>query len=177
MRGGFKHPPKTPTTSPAHSEQPAALQPRDTLCSHSQPIKLAMQNDGVQITHQPGSDVQANCQADSVKLALMFGPTTASPYVERHDIDRSYHDPKTALLCCAACNSRLSVVHADTAPEKRCGFQKVQRLRTSAPDVGRFVGAIRRAHPKHPSGEGRAWQVSHIAARLSRQSLYSSGHV
>lgn len=133
VRGDFKRALKTPTTSPAHSEQPVALQPRDALCSHLLPIALTMRNEGVQITHQPGRDIQANCQVDSVKLALMFGPTTASLYVERHDIDRSYHDPKTALLWRAVCDSRSRVVHADAATEITPWFPKSTTLAHLSP--------------------------------------------
>ena len=90
---------------------------RDALCVHLQPIERAMRGFGIHITQPQGRDPQAHCQIDGVELELVFGPTVAALYVERHDIDRSYLDPKTALLWCAACNSHLWVVHADAATE------------------------------------------------------------
>jgi hypothetical protein len=103
---------------PANDEQRAAPEPllnRDAICIHLQPIENAMRGFGINIAQQPGRDARANCQVDRVELGLVFSPTVSALYVERHEIDRSYLDPKTALFWCAACNSRLWVVHADAA--------------------------------------------------------------
>jgi hypothetical protein len=97
--------------------QPTQRLDRDVLCVHLQPIESAMRAFGINTSQSRGYGPQANCQIDRAALQREFGPTVAALYVERHDIDRSYLDPKTALLYCATCNSQLWVAHADAAIE------------------------------------------------------------
>jgi hypothetical protein len=120
-----------------HTPIPAASPPlsRDALCAHLQPIETAMRGFGISITQPAGQDSQAHCQIDRVELALVFGPTVAALYAERHDIDRSYLDPKTALFWCEACNSRLWVVHGDTATSQTPWFPENAIAARTAADL------------------------------------------
>jgi hypothetical protein len=94
----------------------------NAICIHLQPIEHAIRAVGIGISQPLGRDVQAYCLVDRVELSFAFGPTIAALYVERHDIDRSYLDPKTALFWCAACNARLWVVHAEAATQQTPWF-------------------------------------------------------
>ena len=127
VRGWRKRPTTTQNIHAASDQQPAAhksspLVNQDAICLHLQPIESVMRGFNINIAQQAGRDARANCQVDLVELGLVFSPTIESLYVERHDIDRSCHDPKTALFWCAACNSSLWVVHADAATEKTPWF-------------------------------------------------------
>ena len=127
VRDPRKRPTTTQNIHAASDQQPAAhksspLVNQDAICLHLQPIESVMRGCGINIAQQAGRDARANCQVDLVELGLVFSPTIETLYVERHDIDRSYHDPKTALFWCAACNSSLWVVHADAATEKTPWF-------------------------------------------------------
>ena len=105
----------------------------DAICIHVQPIERLMRGVGIRITQPSGRDAQAYCQVDRAELALVFGTGIAELYRERHDIDRSYLDPKTALFWCAACNSRLWVVHADAATDQTPWFpENALAARTNA---------------------------------------------
>jgi hypothetical protein len=105
----------------------------DAICIHVQPIERLMRGVGIRITQPLGLDAQAHCQVDRAELALVFGTGIAEVYRERHDIDRSYLDPKTALFWCAACNSRLWVVHADAATDQTPRFpENALAARTNA---------------------------------------------
>lgn len=115
------------------SASPALPVNRDTLCVHLQPIEIAMRASGIHTPQLRGCGPQANCQIDHVALKRDFGPTVAALYVERHDIDRSYLDPKSALLHCVACNSTLWVVHAEAASETTPWFpHTLQHSRANA---------------------------------------------
>ena len=103
---------------------PHALPPRDWLCEHLLPVEQMLLKDGVQVTHKPWQDRTALCQVDLLRLTQRFGPIIAALYSERHEIDRSYLDPKSALFWCAACDSALSVVHRDSATETTPWFPK-----------------------------------------------------
>lgn len=111
VRGTVKRALKASAMSMAHRSPPAALQARDKLCCHPQRVEKMLRNDGVQITHKPWQDVCALCQVDRDRLAQIFGPAVVALYAERHDIDRSYLDPKSALCWCAACSLQLRMRH------------------------------------------------------------------
>lgn len=132
-RGGLTGPSRAEVNRPVYEERSASPLNREAICIHLQPIERAMLGFGIPIAHQPGRDAQANCQVDRVELALVFDPTVSALYVERHDIDRSYLDPKSALFWCATCNSRLWVVHADAATANTPWFpENALHARTSA---------------------------------------------
>ena len=84
-------------------------------CIHLQPFVRVMRSAGIEV--HPRYDVQAKatCRINHAEFRRVFGPTAATFYVERHNIDRSYLDPKTALFWCAACRSSLGVVHPEEA--------------------------------------------------------------
>ena len=110
-----------------HSQQnlnPHTMPPRDWLCEHLLQVEKMLLSDGVQVTHKPWQDRTAFCQVDMLKLTQRFGPIIAALYAERHEIDRSYLDPKSALFWCGACGSRLCVVHRDVATETTPWFPK-----------------------------------------------------
>ena len=133
VRNGLTRPRHLPLNERLHYEAsvaPALPLNTDPICVHLQPIESAMRRFGIHLAQPKHRDPQADCQIDRVELELDYGPTVAALYVERHDIDRSYLDPKTALLWCAACNSRLWVVHADAATETTPWFPK-KLLRSS----------------------------------------------
>ena len=88
--------------------------PGPGLCPHLQPIEQAMRMSGVAVRLQYGH-LEAHCRIDLPRFGQRFGPSMANLYVERHEIDRSVLDPKTALFWCAACASRLYVVHPEQA--------------------------------------------------------------
>ena len=101
-----------------------ALPPREWLCEHLLPVEQMLLNDGVQVTHKLWQDRTALCQVDLPRLTQRFGPIIAALYAERHEIDRSYLDPKSALFWCGTCRSQLRVVHSDSATESTPWFPK-----------------------------------------------------
>lgn len=135
VRSGLSRPRHLPLNEQLQYEAsvaPALPLSSEAICIHLQPIERLMRGVGIRITKALGRDTQAYCQVDRVALASVFGPTIAALYVERHDIDRSYLDPKTALFWCATCNSRLWAVHADAATEKTPWFpENALHARTS----------------------------------------------
>lgn len=104
---------------------PHVMPPREKLCAHLLPVEKLLLSEGIQLTHKPFQDTTALCQVDLLRLAQQFGPNIAALYAERHEIDRSYLDPKSALFWCAACSSQLRVVHSDAATETTPWFPKI----------------------------------------------------
>lgn len=86
-------------------------------CSHLQPLKLAMQAGHIEMQPENLIHVRANCRIHLKEVGRRFGPAVAALYEERHFIDRSYHDPKSAFFWCDACQARLSVVHPEEASD------------------------------------------------------------
>jgi hypothetical protein len=103
---------------------PHAMPPREWLCEHLLPVEQMLRNDGIEVTCKRWQDRTAVCQVDLPRLTQRFGPIIAALYAERHEIDRSYLDPKSALFWCAACGSQLRVVHRDSATESTPWFPK-----------------------------------------------------
>ena len=73
-----------------------------------------MRSSGILVRRQYGH-LEALCRIDLPRLAQRCGPEAHALYVERHDIDRSALDPKTALFWCGRCQSRLYVIHQEQA--------------------------------------------------------------
>lgn len=95
----------------AYNEDPA----HTATCVHLQPMERKMRAAGIVVRLLHGPAVQADCQIHLRQLTQEYGTEAAALYVERHDIDRSYHDPKTAMFWCPACQSNLGVVHPEEA--------------------------------------------------------------
>lgn len=84
-------------------------------CRHLRPIEHAMRLDGLEMRKENENRLSANCRIDLAKLNVVFRSEVAGLYMERHEIDRSYLDPKSALFWCVACQSQLAVVHPEEA--------------------------------------------------------------
>lgn len=82
-------------------------------CVHLQSVEQAMRIAGVAVRADYQQNAKANCRINLPEISRQFGGAIAAMYEERHEIDRSYLDPKTALFWCATCQSRLSVVHEE----------------------------------------------------------------
>lgn len=95
---------------------PADYPPGAAACGHLQPLKLAMQSCGISTQPENLIHTRANCRINLKEVGRRFGPAVAALYEERHFIDRSWHDPKSAYFWCEPCQARLSVVH----PEEAC---------------------------------------------------------
>lgn len=95
--------------------KPGDYPPAAIECSHLQPLKLAMQSGNIEMQPENLVHTRANCRINLKEVARRFGPAIAALYEERHFIDRSFHDPKSAYFWCDACRSRLSVVHPEEA--------------------------------------------------------------
>lgn len=109
--------------------RPRPLPPRPWIdprtlasCVHLAPIEEAMRADGIQMRVSRPLFVSADCRISQPQLLDEFGADIAALYAERHDIDRSYLDPKTAFFHCQPCHSTLMVVHPDEAREQTPWF-------------------------------------------------------
>jgi hypothetical protein len=90
--------------------------PRATACcEHLAPIESAMRATGLRV--QPGGSgaAVASCCIDMEALAQKFSLPESVKYQEWYSPDRSGQDPPHALLYCAACESRLWVLHTGEA--------------------------------------------------------------
>ena len=115
------------TANPAPGPRPlpprAWIDPRTLAsCAHLAPIEQAMRADGIQMRDSRPQFVSADCRISQPHLIDEFGADIAALYDERHDIDRSYLDPKTAFFHCQPCRSTLIVVHPDEAREQTPWF-------------------------------------------------------
>ena len=89
---------------------------RVVTCAHLQPLERAMRKAGVRVQLQNGVHEGAHCLIDLDALGRVHGAGAAAMYEERHEIDRSVLDPKSALFWCDACQgSRLIVLHPEQA--------------------------------------------------------------
>ncbi len=95
--------------------KPGACPPAAVECSHLQPLKLGMRSGNIEMRPAHRIHTQANCRINLKEVARRYGPAVAALYEERHFIDRSFHEPKSAYFWCAACGARLGVVHLDEA--------------------------------------------------------------
>ncbi len=96
----------------------AWVDPRTLVsCTHLMPVEQAMRGDGIRMQVSRALFVSANCRISQPQLIEEFGADIAAMYDERHEIDRSYLDPKSAFLHCATCRSTLMVVHPEEARE------------------------------------------------------------
>ncbi|MDB5851641.1 MAG: hypothetical protein JWP29_5393, partial [Rhodoferax sp.] len=84
-------------------------------CAHLRGVEHAMRDAGIFVRLLHGPVVTADCRIDLPRFAQQHGDAALALYEERHDIDRSYHDPKTAMFHCPACNTHLVVVHPEEA--------------------------------------------------------------
>ncbi|MBK9654520.1 MAG: hypothetical protein IPO66_03255 [Rhodanobacteraceae bacterium] len=105
-----------PTPLPRPLPPRAWVNPRTLAsCVHLVPLEQAMAGDGITMRVSRPLFVSANCRISQPHLIDEFGADIAAMYDERHEIDRSYLDPKTAFFHCAACTSTLMVVHPEEA--------------------------------------------------------------
>jgi hypothetical protein len=95
--------------------EPHDYPPGVAECSHLQPLRQGMQSAGIEMQPENLIHARANCRVNLKEVARRFGPATANLYEERHFIDRSYHDPKSAYFWCGTCQARLTVVHPENA--------------------------------------------------------------
>lgn len=95
----------------AYNEDPHSV----ATCIHLQPMERAMRSAGITVRPSYNTGVTAQCCIEPDAVVAQFGATAMALYAERHDIDRSIHDPKSALFWCQACNSQLWVVHPEEA--------------------------------------------------------------
>lgn len=121
VRGPFE------TANPAPLPRPlpprAWVNPRTLAsCVHLVPLEQAMAGDGITMRVSRPLFVSAHCRISQPQLIDEFGADIAAMYDERHEIDRSYLDPKTAFFHCAACTSTLMVVHPEEAREETPWF-------------------------------------------------------
>ena len=92
------------------------LNPASTVtCVHLRGAEHAMREAGIFVRLLHGPVASADCRIDLPRFTQQFGDAASALYEERHDIDRSYHDPKTAMFHCRACNAHLMVVHPEEA--------------------------------------------------------------
>lgn len=116
--GPLTVPRRTAAPSPAAAANCTTRPPEAydvVTCRHLHPIEHAMRLDGLEMRRENVGRLNANCCIDFPKLDGIFGSAVAALYVERHEIDRSYLDPKSALFWCDACQCRLAVVHPEEA--------------------------------------------------------------
>ncbi|HWS27015.1 MAG TPA: hypothetical protein VN259_10655 [Xanthomonadales bacterium] len=120
---------KTPFETANPSPRPRPLPPRPPVdprtlasCAHLAPIEQAMRAEGIEMRVSRRLYVSANCRISQPELLDEFGADIAAIYDERHEIDRSYLDPKTAFFHCQPCRSTLMVVHPDEAGERTPWF-------------------------------------------------------
>jgi hypothetical protein len=126
------HDPKTVLRSTVAPRLPASanrgsrsLEASDLVtCHHLSPVEHAMRLEGLKMRMENASRLNVTCRIDLTRLSAEFGPAVASLYVERHEIDRSYLDPKSALFWCVACQCRLAVVHPEEAGEATPWFPR-----------------------------------------------------
>ena len=91
-------------------------------CAHLKPVELAMRAEGIPVRVSRQLYVSADCRISQPQLLEEFGADIAARYDERHEIDRSYLDPKTAFFYCQSCQSTLMVVHPEEAREQTPWF-------------------------------------------------------
>lgn len=115
------------TANPA--PRPRPLPPRPWVdprvlasCTHLAPVELAMRAEGIQMRVSRPLYVAADCRISQPEFVEEFGADIAALYDERHEIDRSYLDPKTAFFHCSPCQSTLMVVHPEEAREQTPWF-------------------------------------------------------
>jgi hypothetical protein len=85
-------------------------------CSHLQPIERAMREAHIDVQFSANKVVAALCRINPNVMSNWFGVLALALYFERHDIDRSHFDPKTAFFYCEGCQSYIRVIH----PEEAC---------------------------------------------------------
>lgn len=88
---------------------------RTVTCVHLRGTEQAMRQAGIFVRLLHGPVASAECRINLPRFAQKFGEATAALYEERHDIDRSWHDPKSAMFYCPACKANLVVVHPEEA--------------------------------------------------------------
>jgi hypothetical protein len=91
------------------------VQNRNLACVHINPVLDAMRSEGIEVRVDNSQYAIANCCLDLAELERRFGGHARDTYLERHEIDRSYLDPKSAFLHCDVCECWLTLVH----PEER----------------------------------------------------------
>ena len=94
-----------------YQEDPTAL----VTCAHLRVVERKMRDTGIDVRLDYAVHAKALCRIDHAAFARIFGDETAALYEERHEIDRSYLDPKSAMFWCPTCQSRLTVIHPETA--------------------------------------------------------------
>ena len=94
-----------------YQDDPSAL----ATCVHLRVVERNMRDSGIDVRLDYGMHSKALCRIDHAAFARLFGGDIAALYEERHEIDRSYLDPKSALFWCPTCQSRLTVVHPEAA--------------------------------------------------------------
>lgn len=120
---------KAPFETANPSPRPRPLPPRPWVdprnlasCAHLKPLELAMRAEGIQMRISRPLFVSADCRISQPQFLDEFGAELAGLYDERHEIDRSYLDPKTAFFYCPPCQSTLMVVHPEEAREQTPWF-------------------------------------------------------
>lgn len=112
-----------PTPLPRPLPPRAWVNPRTLAsCVHLVPLEQAMAGDGITMRVSRPLFVSADCRISQPQLIDEFGADIAAMYDERHEIDRSYLDPKTAFFHCQSCQSTLMVVHPEEAREQTPWF-------------------------------------------------------
>ena len=94
-----------------YQHDPTAL----VTCSHLRSIERSMRDSGVAVSLDYSVHAKAQCRINHLGFTRVFGAAIAALYEERHEIDRSYLDPKSAMFWCPECQSRLTVIHPETA--------------------------------------------------------------
>ena len=85
------------------------------LCAHLDAIALAMRANHIAVRPHYYVQLQAHCRINVVEMQRRFGDTFRVLYVERDGTNEPLLLPKTALLSCVACQSRMEVVHPEQA--------------------------------------------------------------
>ena len=95
---------------------PRAVDPAElATCEHLRPVEQAMRGAGIAMRTSRVGYVSADCRISQPEFLAEFGDDLAALYGEHHEIDRSVHDPKTALFHCWTCRASLVVVHPEEA--------------------------------------------------------------
>jgi len=98
----------------AYNEDPHSV----VTCVHLQPIERAMREAGIEVRYVAGLHVGAKCCIDSVALQHRFAPPESVQYIEAVVDQRSYWDPLSAWITCAACRSCIDTVYrTDAMPQ------------------------------------------------------------